>query len=136
MAKIYEFPKDKMKEEMTLGELHEALAPDMPIEDFIQIAVNANFIHEDGTPTQWAIDNGYINPPEIDEETLQLMEISVLFGVSREDLLQLIENNELVWLEDENEWSFSKQGIEDIGILSSKKEVREMSKRFILSKAM
>ena len=130
MKKDYSFTKENMNSVWTVEELHKDLAPDMPLENFIQLLVKCNLINEDRTPTQWAIDNGYITSIS-DEKYLQFMEMSIIFAVPHEALYSLIEHGELVWIEKNKEWAFTKQGLKDIGTISSKKNVQEMSKKFL-----
>ena len=76
------------------------------------------------------VNNGYITSIS-DEKYLQFMEMSIIFAVPHEALYSLIEHGELVWIEKNKEWAFTKQGLKDIGTISSKKNVQEMSKKFL-----
>ena len=135
MNNNYDFNKIIDGEAWTLEEIHKALAPDMSMEDFRKLLFKTNLIKEDGSPTQWAIDNGYIIPMSNKKE-LQFMELSEIFGIPYEGLYTLVEKGELRWIEEAKEWALSEQGIKDMGMLSSKEKVQEFSKKFTLRKVI
>lgn len=133
MADTYNI-EEHMKNQKTLEELYKQWAPNMSFDDFMKLAVKAHLINEDGTPTQWGIDNGFVVPTN-SEKYLQFMDICEMFSIPATELCSLVINNELVWNE-KNGWLVSAQGVKDIGELSTNIEVQEMTKKLITSIAV